>query len=266
LVNDNFTDEYYERAWAQIVHSISPQEEERIKQTLSLIPEDCSSVLDVGCGDGRITNRLISCCSKVVGLEQSREALSHVRVERVLGTMDSLPFIDSSFDLVLCCEVLEHLPFKIYPGALEEIQRVTAKYILVTVPNKEHLAKSLVICPRCGCRFSPWRHLRSFNPETLVKLFTGFRLHILRSCQSIKVYPRLLIDGARFVGLLPKKSFPATALCPQCGYHQAGIQTSLVINAGQKSSLLVRLVRPVAKRVVPRRKQATWLMALYQRI
>ena len=43
--------------------------------------------------------------------------------------IENLPFEDNSFDLVLCCEVLEHLPDDIYQDALKEIQRVSNEYI-----------------------------------------------------------------------------------------------------------------------------------------
>lgn len=190
LRESRFADEYYERAWSQITSSISSQEEERIRQTISLIPEGVSSILDVGCGDGRITNQLICRYGKVVGLESSREALRYVKAEKVLGNIDYLPLPDRSFDLVLCCEVLEHLPFKVYPKAVEEIERVAAKYIIVTVPSNQDIKASLVTCPYCGCKFNANRHLRSFDSKKLKGLFNQFRLQSSQSC--MKAYPNIL--------------------------------------------------------------------------
>src|SRR5262245_12412775 len=43
---------------AQRVHDLSSLELERIRATMAVIPSDVSSVLDVGCGDGRILERL----------------------------------------------------------------------------------------------------------------------------------------------------------------------------------------------------------------
>ncbi|MCK4403264.1 MAG: class I SAM-dependent methyltransferase [Dehalococcoidia bacterium] len=264
--DSTFTDEYYEQAWSQIASSISSQEEERIEQTLSLIPGDSSSILDVGCGDGRITNRLNSLYSKVVGLESSREALRHVKVEKILGSVDSLPFPNKSFDLILCCEVLEHLPFRVYPGAIEEIQRVAAKYIIVTVPNNEDLGRSSVVCPHCSCVFNVSRHVRSFNQERLKGLFSQFGLQSLQFCLPVKVYPSFLIKGAKFTGLLPKNPFPTTALCPQCGYSSSSSgEASLRAITSDRDRLSVRLLRPLARRLIPTKKRGTWLIALYQR-
>jgi SAM-dependent methyltransferase len=264
LTNRNFTDEHYERAWSQIALSISPQDEERIKQTLSLIPKDCSSIIDVGCGDGRITNRLISRYSKVVGLDRSREALKYVNSGKVLGSVDSLPFPNKSFDLVLCCEVLEHLPFRVYPRAIEEMERVAARYILVTVPNKEDLKRLLVTCPYCGCRFNSSRHVRSFNTKRLKDLFGQFDLQALQSCPLGKAYPSLLIKCAKFVGFFPELSFPATALCPQCGYSIiSSRETTPRASIRDKSSTSAWLLS-LARRL-PTGKRGGCIMALYYR-
>jgi len=62
-------------------------------------------------------------------LDISHNALEHVKTEKVQGIIENLPFEDNSFDLVLCCEVLEHLPDDIYQYALKEIQRVSNEYI-----------------------------------------------------------------------------------------------------------------------------------------
>lgn len=267
MVNDNFTGEYYERAWSQIASSISPQEEKRIQRTLSLIPEDCSSVLDVGCGDGRITNRLISHCTKVVGLEQSREGLRHVKVEKVLGSINSLPFPDHSFDLVLCCEVLEHIRFKVYPRAIEEMERVAGRYIIVTVPNDEDFRRALVTCPNCGCVFHPWRHLRSFRSKDMATLFNRFNLQHIETCRlARKVYPSFMVRAAKILKLIPTCNFPSNALCPQCGYSPPSGKTSLKSIESNKDSLLVRLLRPLARQLVLTKKRGGWLLALYKRI
>ena len=264
MTANGFADDYYEQAWSQIASSVSPEEEERINKTISLIPEDSSSILDAGCGDGRITNRLVSGYSRVIGLEQSKEALRHVKAEKMLGSIESLPFPDRSFDLVLCCEVLEHLPFEVYPRALKEIERVAAKYIIVTVPNNEDLKRSSVTCPHCGCVFNISRHVRSFNQETLKGLFSQFSLQLLQFCLPVKVYPGFLVRGARFIRLIPDNPFPPTALCPQCGYTPL-YKISRSLSSDVRNSFLVQLLRTWARRLIPTRKAGGWLMVLYQR-
>jgi len=260
-----FTDDYYNHHWSKI-EPLSPQEEDRIRKTISLIPEDCHSILDIGCGDGRITNRLVSGYSRVVGLDQSKEALRHVKSQKMLGSIESLPFPDRSFDLVLSSEVLEHLPFKVYPKALSEIERVAAKYIIVTVPNNEDIKRSLVTCPHCSCAFHPWMHLRSFNIKRMQELFSQFSLETFKLCQPLaKEYPGFLIKIAKLLRLIPS-NFSPTALCPQCGYTPlSSHETGSSLSSDVRNSFLVQLIRPLARWLIPTRKTGGWLMVLYQK-
>jgi len=57
-----------------------------------------------------------------------------------LGSCTELPFPDKSFDIVVCSEVIEHLPsIDDVKKAISEIRRVGCKFI-ITTPNSEILA------------------------------------------------------------------------------------------------------------------------------
>lgn len=47
----------------------------------------------------------------------------------------STEFAEDSFDLVLCAEVLEHLPFEDLRKALDEINYVCEKYVVLSLPH-----------------------------------------------------------------------------------------------------------------------------------
>jgi len=96
-------------------------ETERIEMTINSIPSGVSSILDVGCGDGRITNRLASSYPQVVGVDISKEALKHVQTKVIRASVEHLPFKNRSFDLVMATELIEHLPKPIYQKTLGEI-------------------------------------------------------------------------------------------------------------------------------------------------
>jgi len=57
--------------------NLSPKEVIRIQQTLEMIPSDVASILEVGCGDGRITN---SICHKykLTGIEVPSQAVCKI--------------------------------------------------------------------------------------------------------------------------------------------------------------------------------------------
>lgn len=89
-------------------------------------------VLDVGAGDGLITHLLGArgIDSDVAGVALAK---SH-GVNVIYGDAYAIPFKDNSFDAVFVGDTLEHLAFP--EKALEEIRRVTKKYLYVASPIK----------------------------------------------------------------------------------------------------------------------------------
>lgn len=99
------------------------------------------TVLEAGCGEGFILDRLYKANigKRLLGIDSSDVAVALAKKERShldirKGDVYRLPFKDNSFDLIMCCEVLEHLekPEK----ALAELKRVCAKYVILSVPNE----------------------------------------------------------------------------------------------------------------------------------
>ncbi len=108
-------------------------------------------VLDLGCGEGRHSIlAYLAAPVQVVGLDLSSNDLNTTRERfaefvdpddstRTLGLVRGsgliLPFADHTFDVVICSEVLEHIPD--YESVLEEIRRVLKPggRISVSVPR-----------------------------------------------------------------------------------------------------------------------------------
>ncbi|MEJ2558303.1 MAG: class I SAM-dependent methyltransferase [Anaerolineae bacterium] len=99
-------------------------------------------ILDVGCGEGFTMRELREggVQAAMVGIDFSPGALAwnqaHHMAQSPLKVADvhHLPFQDHSFDLVLCLEVLEHLPDSAF--GLRELLRVSRDYVLVSVPHE----------------------------------------------------------------------------------------------------------------------------------
>lgn len=113
--------------------SLTPKEywpyiNQRISFSLEQIkPEDI--VLDVGCGDGYITNILKAKCKKIIGIDYSEEAVEEVRqkygsIECHHMSSTNLLFESESFDKVICLELLEHLTVLQGKKTLKNIFRV----------------------------------------------------------------------------------------------------------------------------------------------
>lgn len=83
-------------------------------------------VLDLGGGTGRVARAAAKLSKRVVVLDPSRGMLKRVgaqpNVTAVMGRAQALPFVDASFDVVLCVEALHHI--KDAEMALREVARV----------------------------------------------------------------------------------------------------------------------------------------------
>jgi len=53
----------------------------------------------------------------------------------VVSSVTALPFGNAKFDTVVCCEVLEHMPYPHALYALKELRRVARQNVLISVPH-----------------------------------------------------------------------------------------------------------------------------------
>lgn len=93
--------------------------------------------LEVGCAQGHFEKIASKFSENVFGGEYEFSKLSGAKknCQECCFTgvnAEKLPFKDKMFDFVLCTEVLEHVPD--WQLALKELQRVSRKKILITIP------------------------------------------------------------------------------------------------------------------------------------
>ena len=99
----------------------------QIQEVLSLRPAE---LLEIGKGSGLVSTVLKSRGLTVTSLDIDPDVKPDV-----VGSVLSLPFADKAFDVTLCAEVLEHLPFEDFPKALAEIRRVTRRAVVLSLPH-----------------------------------------------------------------------------------------------------------------------------------
>lgn len=95
------------------------------------------SVLEVGCGPGDLAEVIVPSSWPYVGSDIGLTEVAGMRQQmpRAAGLLASayeLPFGDRAIDVVLACEVLEHLEEP--ERAIAELARVTSGFVLVSVP------------------------------------------------------------------------------------------------------------------------------------
>ena len=114
-----------------------------IAYIMEAIPVDAASLLDVGCGGGvigalcriyRDTDRLIGIDAYAPVLELCRRHAFYDECMQLDVGNGALPFADSSFDVVTCVEVIEHLEKAQGLALLDELERI-GRRVIVTTPN-----------------------------------------------------------------------------------------------------------------------------------
>lgn len=96
------------------------------------------TVLEVGCGEGRLAqylwehaprpDRFVACDLDLGRITPQLDA----KIDVHEASIYALPWANDSFDLVICCEVLEHLDDP--RAGLAELARVASRRVLVSTP------------------------------------------------------------------------------------------------------------------------------------
>ena len=112
----------------------------QINETLSLSPKN---ILEIGTGDGVYKDYI----THNTNIEYKNLDIAEDLKPDVLGSVDSIPLPDNSFDLVVAFEILEHLPFDKFEKSLLEISRVSKESIILSLPHFGPPVKFLLKIP-----------------------------------------------------------------------------------------------------------------------
>ena len=156
---------YFGRSWT---HKFCLWKRNRVmfgkttRSILQITSHKLRRVLDLGCGSATGLFEVFDMCSDIHGVQwygldlNIREVLAGARRSRfrvsewnkkainfLVGDSFHLPIADTSLDMLMCSEVLEHLPDP-YP-AITEIVRVLkpGAYAFITTPNPNNLVERL---------------------------------------------------------------------------------------------------------------------------
>jgi len=107
-----------------------------IKTKFGKYIDESKSILDVGCSDNDLKK---IAGEKVFGIDIAGTPDKKVDLEKESLSM----FSDNSFDFIVCTEVLEHID-NLYE-VLDDMNRVSKKYMLISLPNCPDIWKVLRI-------------------------------------------------------------------------------------------------------------------------
>jgi predicted SAM-dependent methyltransferase len=68
----------------------------------------------------------------------------------IIGNVLNLPFKENSFDIIVCCEVLEHLDYENFYSSILEISRVSRAYIILSMPDVSRVSRFSIQVPVIG--------------------------------------------------------------------------------------------------------------------
>ncbi len=167
--------------------------------------------LNIGVGSGALEELAIGKGVEIWSLDPSQRAIDRLR-ERLpvadrarVGYSQDPPFPADQFDVVVMTEVLEHLDETTRDATLEQVRRILRPggRFIGTVPARERLDVSEVVCPNCTHRFHRWGHESSFDVRSMSDLLG-------RHFSPVTIEERFFNEwesvgwGRRFAGLVKK--------------------------------------------------------------
>jgi hypothetical protein len=115
---------------------------QQIMEVLSLSPR---SVVEIGPGSGLVTQQLRGNGVFVTTMDFAPDLKPDI-----LGSVTAIPLPNASSNVVLCAQVLEHLPFDKFGVALGEISRIATTGAIITLPHHGRTFRYLLRVPWFG--------------------------------------------------------------------------------------------------------------------
>lgn len=104
-------------------------------QIEEVLKSDSKSVLIIGKGDGIVPNILEEQVEKVKIFDIAED----LQPDYLGDILELSNIVDKKFDSILCCQVLEHLPFNKFEQCIYELSKITNNQIIISLPQKNIL-------------------------------------------------------------------------------------------------------------------------------
>lgn len=200
----------------------------RAGELIALLGDKRRSVLDIGCGDGRLLRVLRRQGRGRWRLDGVEQGLPHSSVDRAArqgitihdGLYEEIKFEHQFFDLIVAQQVIEHVlePREMLEKAYYELRH--GGWVVLDTPNYDGIDRRLFSATSWGGYHFP-RHMTLFTPRTLSNLVVsqGFEVVTVKPLLS-PVFWIMTLHNVGVVSGLPRwltsrltyRSFPLLAL------------------------------------------------------
>jgi SAM-dependent methyltransferase len=194
---------------------------ELVERELSQIARPGATLLDVGAGDGRVSERFARLGFEVTAMDAAAENMDRLRARRLTAVQAdataAFPFEDAQFDVVFAGEIIEHLfDAQAFARELRRVLRPSGKLVLTT-PNLAHLPDRLaLLLGKAPAQVQPLHpflrlHIRPFTFGTLRDTLESAGFAIDKQLSTLVVLRRDKRDPDRVRWALrsPARWFPS---------------------------------------------------------
>lgn len=195
----------------------SHSEQLREAAILDLMPTSGKIALDVGARDGYYSRVLAERFDRVVALDLEKPEISHPKIQCVQGNAAAMNFEAGHFDLVLCTEVLEHIPTPVLPAVCRELVRVSSGRVLVGVPYRQDTRIGRTTCASCKGVNPPWGHVNAFDEKRLAVLFAPCRMSAISYAGTNVEHTNALSAALMDLADNPYGTYSQSEPCVHCG-------------------------------------------------
>lgn len=166
------------------IHHFNPFDREKwVAKKASTIPNG-ATVLDVGAGECPYRKYFSHCKYQAHDFAQNKAHVAYGNLNYI-SDITAIPVADESFDVIICTEVFEHVPYPI--EALKEIARILKPggRLLLTAPLG------------CGLHQIPYHFYSGYTPEWYKMFCKKFNLKIVEISENGGFFKMLAQECAR---------------------------------------------------------------------
>jgi 2-polyprenyl-3-methyl-5-hydroxy-6-metoxy-1,4-benzoquinol methylase len=162
-----------------------------------LLPSDYDKVLEIGCGDGGF-RKCLKQANEYWGIDPDLDSTNIAKtvLDNVLvGTYEQVcPLLpDYYFDLVICCDVIEHMEHPdLFLQSISKKLKRTKSFLITSIPNVRYLTNLIELLIWKDWRYRnsgilDYTHLRFFTKKSAIRLLNnnGFKIEEVKGLNPI---------------------------------------------------------------------------------